>query len=81
LTELSTAGLWTRDSSGGGFGNLDAGGGFATNSGQSAGGSCEIRNGLIVRRFNDGSPKVKNLIFDTGTEIMIGDKTLEPSGG
>ncbi len=74
-------GTWTRDASGGGFGNFDAGGGFAINSGNRTDGTYAIRDGLITRIPDDGSDPVTDLIFRTGEDIMIGDQVLETNGG
>ncbi len=77
FTGFHRDGTWTRDATGGGFGNFDTGGGFASSSKDQTGGTYTIQDGLIIRTHTDGSEPARDLIFDTRSDIMIGDQTLE----
>lgn len=74
-------GTWSRDRSGGASAGFVDGagtttGGFTTGSTGSEAGHYEVKDGLMIRSANDGSPPETALIFKTRTEIMIGTLTL-----
>ena len=76
LTEFHPDGSWTRDSSGGAFGNFDQGGGFATSADNLIGGRYEVKDGLVIQYAKDGSVHATNYIYKADNAIWIGSDLL-----
>lgn len=70
-------GTYTGESFGGGVGSFDQGGGFATGSNDTTGGTYEVKDGLIILTPADGSASRARVIVSTSEGIMIGDEYLE----
>lgn len=84
LISYNPDGTWTGSSSGGAFGNFetagDVTGGFATGDENAVSGTYEVRDGLIIRHFADGSPPVADLIYKVADAIYIGSDALGEPG-
>jgi hypothetical protein len=82
-TAFRPDGTYTGESFGGAFGNFENGagdltGGFATDSGTDArGGTYEIADGMLIQTPSDGGPKLAEMIFRGGGDIIIGDQFLK----
>jgi hypothetical protein len=70
-------GTYVGDSGSSASAGFDGGGGFSTSSEDTYAGRYEIRDGLLVMMPADGSAPSARLIFDNGTDIMVGDSILE----
>ena len=80
-TVFNPDGTWSHSASGGASANFVDGagtttGGFATGSEDGHAGRYEVKDGLMIRRSDDGSEPETALIFKTGNDIMIGTLTL-----
>jgi hypothetical protein len=80
-TVFNPDGTWTHEHSGGATASFVDGagtatGGFTTGSTDKDTGTYEVKDGLIIRRANDGSAPQTALIFKSGNDIMIGTENL-----
>lgn len=75
-TTFRPDGTFEGESFGGAFGSFDGGGGFSTGDEDAAGGTYEVRDGLVVMT-PAGGPPTAEIAHRVGEDILIGEQFLE----